>query len=161
MSVSNRSRDRVEERLARLEEGYSSFPVNQTTLSVPSGAYERARDRSTEGLVDVYVQVYNDDNDVLLLRDEDAWTVPRAEPRAGEELEAGARRRVREETGVDCTIEDLHRATILGIRNEDDDDSEPLYRLITVFVAHHHEGQTATPAVEWHSDLPENAIPAY
>ena len=85
MRVADLSKDRVAERLGALEEAYSSFPVNQTTLSVSGDAYERARERCTTGLADVYVQVYDDAGEVLLVESDDGLTVPHAEPGTDED----------------------------------------------------------------------------
>ena len=41
MGVADRSRAHVEEVLAALEASYDGFPVNQTSVTVPSGQFER------------------------------------------------------------------------------------------------------------------------
>ncbi|MFB6150639.1 MAG: NUDIX hydrolase [Haloarculaceae archaeon] len=160
MAVAELSENRVEERLAALEETYESFPINQTTLSVSASAYERARDRCSEGLVDVYVQVYADDGDVLLVEGDGEWVVPHAQPPVTERLERGARREIAERTGVDCEIDDLDRITILGVRHEDAPDRDPVYRLVTVFSAEYRRG-TPGPGAAWRSELPDSALPTY
>jgi ADP-ribose pyrophosphatase YjhB (NUDIX family) len=160
MSVAEASRDRVEQRLAALERAYDSFAINQTTLTVGADAYRRARERCDEELVDTYVQVYNDDDDVLLVENGESWTVPHAEPRRTERLETGVRRAVDDQTGVTCEVTDLDRVTILGVRNEEDPDRSPVYRLVAVFVADYRDGAPGD-AVAWHSELPDAALPAY
>ncbi|MFB6307770.1 MAG: NUDIX domain-containing protein [Haloarculaceae archaeon] len=155
MGVGEQSRRRIRERLDRLEQRYGSFPVNQTTLRVPREAYERAVDRSESGLADVYVEV-RDDDDVLFVRGDDAWQLPHGQTEAGESLEAGARRLVRESTGVDVRIDGLVRATIAGLRNGADPNAEPVYRLVVVFIARATESidsedarwRESSPAVE-------------
>jgi len=158
MSVTELSRDRVEGRLASLEETYSSFPINQTTLSVSTGVYERAHERCEAGLVDVYVTVYNDAEDVLLLENEDAWELPHAESATGERLEERARTEVRNATGVRCSITGVRRVTILGLLDETEADCDPVYQLVAVLSARHVEGSPGE-AVEWRSTLPDSARP--
>lgn len=158
MSAADLSEDRVADRLGVLEEGYASFPVNQTTLSVPTEAYERAQRRCAEGLADVYVQVYNDREEVLLVERENGWAVPHAEPRVEDRLEAGTRRILAQRTGVECRLTDVQRATIVGVRHETEPKRDPVYRLVAVFVAEH-TGGTPVDRASWHSDLPESALP--
>lgn len=158
MPVTDLSEDRVTDRLGTLEEAYASFPVNQTTLSVSADAYERARERCATGLADVYVKLFDDAGDVLLVERDDGWRVPHAEPQLGERLEAGTRRTVAERTGVECELRDLERVTILGVGNEDDPDCDPVYRLVTVFAADR-TGGCPCEGVAWHSELPESALP--
>ncbi|WP_436930288.1 hypothetical protein [Halosimplex halobium] len=188
MAVAEVSRDRVEERLVALEDEYSGFPVNQTTLAVASDAYERAGDRCEDGIVDAYVQLYNDSEDVLLVERDGEWAVPHGEPATDERVVPGTEAAIREATGVDCSLTDLARVTILGVRDEDDPERPPVYRLIAVFVAET-EGSAATGAtsaegttrgtgtdgdpagdttddttpegVRWHPTLPESAVPPH
>jgi len=158
MAVADLSRDVVEERLGALEEAYASFTINQTTLEVPSESYDRARDRCTEGLADVYVKVSNDDGDVLLVERDRGWVVPSVQPPARDPLEIGVSHALAEETGVECRITDLERVTILGICHEGDPDHPTVYRLVSVFAAERTAGTPASDAA-WHSELPEFAVP--
>ncbi|WP_436928085.1 hypothetical protein [Halosimplex amylolyticum] len=188
MSVAEGSRDRVEERLVALEEDYSGFPVNQTTLAVPREAYERTGERCRRGIVDAYVQLYNERDDVLLVENDGEWVVPHGEPRASERVVAGTERAIRDRTGVDCDLTDLARVTILGIRDESDSERPPVYRLIAVFTAETDgEGPAVTDGaaavdeeaaadggddsavereappdgVRWHPTLPDSAVPTH
>lgn len=158
MPVAELSRDRVEERLEALEEDYASFSVNQTTLSVSPQAYERARERCFDGLADVYVTVYDDADDVLLVERDGEWVVPQARPRTSETLERGTRRAVADETGVECRVTDLDRVTILGVRDDEDQAREPVYRLVPVFAAERTGGSPDGDA-SWHSELPDASLP--
>lgn len=135
MSVANGSRERVEQRLTALEETYSGFPVNQTTLAVSRNAYERVGQRCRDGTVDAYVRVFNDRGDVLLVERDGGWAVPRYEPRTDERVVEATERALSERTAVDCAVTDLERVTILGVRDEDDSDRRPMYRLVAVFTA--------------------------
>ncbi|WP_415380917.1 hypothetical protein [Halosimplex sp. TS25] len=189
MSVAEGSRDRVEERLVALEEDYSGFPVNQTTLAVPRKAYERTGERCQRGIVDAYVQLYNERDDVLLVENDGEWVVPHGEPRTNERVVAGTERAIRERTGIDCVLTGLARVTILGVRDESEPERSPIYRLIAVFTAEtDSEGSVATgtpvvtgePAaadggdeaaaegestladgVRWHPTLPDSAVPPH
>ena len=152
MAVADLSHDRVISRLAALEETYDSFGVSQTTLSVAPVAYERARERCGEGLAD------NDVDDVLLVEGDGDWVVPHAKPPTDESLEAATRRSVAEQTGVECRITDLERVTILGVRDDEDQDRDTVYRIVAVFAAEQTGGST-TSAAAWHSDLPDSAFP--
>jgi ADP-ribose pyrophosphatase YjhB (NUDIX family) len=160
MAVADLSRDVVEERLGALEEAYASFTVNQTTLGVSQGTYDRVRDRCTEGLADVYVKVSDDAGDVLLVEREGGWEVPSVRPPASDSLEIGVTRRLAAETGVECRITDLERVTILGVCHEDDPERGTVYRLLAVFDAEHTAG-TPVSGVDWHSQLPESALPTH
>ncbi|WP_459192590.1 NUDIX domain-containing protein [Halosimplex sp. J119] len=171
MSVAEGSRDRVESRLVTLQEDYDGFPVNQTTLAVSREAYERASERCDRGIVDSYVQLYNERDDVLLVDDDGDWVVPHGEPRPSERVTAGTERAVRDRTGIDCSLTDLSRVTILGVRDESDPDRPPVYRLIAVFTAETdteavavdggEAGEAVPDDVRWQSTLPESAVPSH
>lgn len=160
MRLVERSRDRVEARLAALAESYASYPVNQTTLTVNGEAYERVRDRCSEGLVDAYVRIYNGDGEVLLAEDDGSWVVPSVVPPAGERLETGIERAVEADTGVDCALTALDRVTILGVRHEDAPDRDPVYRLVTVFSGRYVDGAPAG-GMAWRDGAPEPAVETF
>jgi ADP-ribose pyrophosphatase YjhB (NUDIX family) len=160
MPVADLPRDRVESRLAALEETYASFAVSQTTLSVSPSVYERAREQCAEGLADVYAQVYNGAGDVLLVEGDGEWVVPHAKPDRDEPLEAGTCRTLAERTGVECSVTDLERVTILGVRHGGDPERDTVYRLVPVFSAERVDGTPGDDAA-WHSELPESALPTY
>lgn len=160
MPAAELSRNRVEERLGALEEAYASFTVDQTTLSVSPAAYERARERCDRELEEVYVRVYNEDDDVLLVQGNGEWVVPRATPDADVPLERGACDALAEQTGVECRITGLERVTILGLRHEEDPDRAAVYRLVPVFVAERTAGSPDANA-SWTAEEPDPAIPAH
>lgn len=161
MPPANLSEDRVAERLGALEDGYASFPVNQTTLSVAAGAYERVRERCQRGLAEVYVEIYNERGQVLLLEDDnDGWVLPRAEPCRSDRLVPATRRAVTGDTGLECRLTGLERATIVGVRDEEDPDRDPIYRLVALFTAERTGGRPAAAAV-WRSEIPQSALPRY
>lgn len=160
MSVADLSRERVESRLAALEETYASFAVSQTTLSVSPPVYERARERCAEGLADVYVQVYNEAGDVLLVEGDGEWVVPHAKPDRDEPLEGGTCRTLADRTGVECAVTDLERVTILGVCHDGDPERDTVYRLVPVFSAERVDG-TPEAVAAWHSELPDSALPTH
>lgn len=149
--------DRVGEGIERLEERFGSFPVNQTTLAVGESDYETAHERADAGKIDVYVRVYDDDGDVLHLRDEADSSVPRCVNDPGEPLGISVARTVREEAGVKCAIDDVARATIAGVHNEGDPDAPTVYRLIALLDAEYENGRVEDAV--WESGEP--AIPEY
>jgi len=158
MATVGSSGDVIADQMGALEEAYAGFPVNQVTLSVSREAYERARERCSEGFVDVYVEVYNESGQALLVERDGEPVVPHARPCRDERLETGVRRRIRERTGVECRVTDVQRATILGVRDETTPDPDPVYRLVAVFVAERTGGSPSGDAV-WRSGIPESALP--
>jgi ADP-ribose pyrophosphatase YjhB (NUDIX family) len=160
MAVADLSRDVVEERLGALEEAYSSFTINQTTLGVSQETYDRARDRCTEGVADVYVKASDGDGDVLLVERDGEWVVPSVRPPVHDPLEVGVSREFAEATGVECQVTDLDRVTILGVCHEDDLDCETVYRLVAVFTAER-TGGSPNAGATWHSELPDSALPSH
>jgi ADP-ribose pyrophosphatase YjhB (NUDIX family) len=172
------TRERVEERLVALEDAFSDFPVNQTTLAVAREVYERAAGRSEGGVVDAYVRVYDPRGDVLVVDGADGWGLPRCEPGPGERVVAGTERALRERTGVDCAVTGLARVTILGVRDGDDPERPPVYRLVAVFTAETDHEPPAVPApgepvpdgalaggdhdgARWQVSLPDAALPPH
>lgn len=63
------SRERVEERLSGLQVVYGSFPVDQTTISVPETQFERFYQPLAEPIVGARIEVYNQNDEVLYLPD--------------------------------------------------------------------------------------------
>lgn len=150
MGIPERSRERVEEYIAGLEEAYGSVPVNQTTVSLPAERYDAVREceREMGGFVDVYAQVHNAEWGVLHVgRDAD---LPGVRVAIDESPEARVRQAVREQAGVECTIERVERATIAGTRNGDDPDCGTLYHVVLVFSGRHTAGRPDANAV-WQS----------
>lgn len=149
MGIGAASRERVEELLEVLETEYGSVTVNQTTFAVGPAAYDRAVERSREGRIAVHVVVHNESRDVLLREADGGWAIPRGETRPGEPLPAAPERIVRETAGLDCSVEDAERATISGVRNEDDPEADTVYTLSVVFTAVAPEAGAADDALRW------------
>ena len=153
MDVASRSRSRVEERLTRLEEDFGTPEVTQTTFEVGAERYQRALERSRDGQLRLQVIVRDDDGAVLLCEGDDEWLVPSGQTRPDERLPEAVRRIVAEAAGVDCSVTDVARANIHGIRNSDDEDADTVYRLSVVFVAETAESDAdGTQSVRWRSE---------
>jgi len=156
MNLAGRSRDCVEDLLAELEAEYGSFPVSQTTVSVSSGCYEEtAREwEGTVGRVDVHVR--NDADEVLVLPDGEEVHVPASTVGSGGSIEDLARSAVRS-AGVECRIDGIEAVTIAGVRNEDDAEADPIYRLLALFSGTH-VGDTAPAEGQWSAEPPESQL---
>ena len=135
MDVASRSRSRVEERLTRIEEQFGPPEVTQTTFEVDEDRYQQSLERSREGQLELRCVVRDADGAVLLREGNGEWLVPRGQTRPDEGLSEAVKRIVREAAGVDCTVTDAVRADIHGIRNEDGESEETVYRLTVVFTA--------------------------
>jgi len=153
MDVASRSRSRVEERLTRLEEEFGKPEVTQTTFAVGVDRYQRALEQSREGQLNLRVVVRDDAGAVLLCDDGDEWVIPRGQTRPDERVPEAVRRIVDERAGVDCSVTDVRRATIRGIRNREDETTDTVYRLCVVFVAERvGTGTERAASVRWRTD---------
>lgn len=83
---------------------YDDVVRHGETFDLGADAFERARRRRDRWGVGAFV---HHDGDVLLVRQDGRWYLPGGAREPGESLEAGARREVREETGVDVEITGL------------------------------------------------------
>ncbi len=146
------SRERIEERLSGLAVVYGSFPVDQTTVSVPEEQFERVRERTGDGLVEVRVKVHNEDDDILKVADESGRALPSAWVGYEGKIEQRAREVVRSQTGVECAVDDLARATIAGLRNTASPDSKTLYFLVVVLTGEKAGGDPKNQAA-WESSI--------
>lgn len=163
MSVGERSKDAVERRLSELEAVYGSFAIHQTTWEVPVEEYEAAVERFDRGHVArVGARVENPDGTSLFVRDrssDDDWEDPGGDVPSDERMADAVVRRVRETTGVECTVEGLVRATIVGIVDRSADESDPVYRLSALFQARYVDGEPrpgdGIEVVEWLDEPPE------
>ena len=133
MGEVEQSRAAVEAQLSALEEQYQSFSINQTTVSVSPDRYERECRTWDESEITVYTRVINDQGDVLQI--EETAELPSAQTTAIDTLERTAMNAVTAVADIDCTIETLDEATILGIHNVDEPTSNTLYSLAVVFEA--------------------------
>jgi hypothetical protein len=148
MGVVEQSCAAVESYLSMLDQSYGSFSVNQTTVAVSQSRYEREREKAGDGSVDVYTKVRNDESEVLHVQNEETRELPSATV-TDAEFERAAATAVETEAGVDCRITGVEQATILGVRNIDDDTHKTVYRLAVVFEASYTSG-SVTGDAEWH-----------
>lgn len=162
MSVSERSEGWVTDQLSRLTDEYGSAPVHQVSWSVSGPRYEEAAAVDTAEHAAAGVRVTNDADETLLVRDRhNEWAPPRGAVDADESLEAGARRNVREATGVDCEVEGVERITIVSIGDESDRDRPPIYCLIVLFVGSCGSDQTVQcteSPVRWRHSRPGDSL---
>lgn len=135
------SREAVEAQLSALEERYQSFSINQTTLSVSPDRYERECQAWDEHSISVYARVFNDEGNILQL-DEPA-SLPSTTTNDMTSVETAAKQAVLNAADMECSIETLHEATILGIHNAEKPESDTLYTLAVVFEASAEETPTS------------------
>jgi hypothetical protein len=140
------NRGHIEEHLASLEDQYGSFPVNQTTVSLPDEQFERAQETSDQQTVDAYVEVRNDDHEILHVSDSGAMHLPGDAIDLSDSIDSQVTDAVAETTGIDCAVEGIESATITGLRNEDDPDGETRYHLIVLFDAAYRAGSADADA---------------
>jgi len=149
MGVVKQSYETVESYLSTLDEAYDSFKVNQTTVAATPDRYERERERASAGSVDLYTKVRNDDGEILHVREDEGVVLPSTRT-TSERFERSAFDAVEAQTGVECRVEGIEQATILGIRDESEE-HEPVYRLAVVFEATHWSGSADETAL-WRSN---------
>ena len=142
------SRPHIEELLTELEAQYGSFPVNQTTVSLPATQFDRVRANRTPHCIDAYVEVRNDDSEVLHVQDDGAMHLPGDAISTDEAIEKQVTDTVASMTGIDCTVTAIGSATIAGLRNEDDPTLDTQYHLIVVFNALY-RGGTVEADADW------------
>lgn len=142
--------EEIEERLDRLEARYGTVTVNQSTFEVEGDRYHRVADGTRADEVDVHVVVHNDTDDVLVRERDSGWTIPQGTVHPDESPEMAAERIVRENAGVDCAVQDVENATIVGICNSEDPSAETLYQLQIVFSADVEEPPAnTTETIRW------------
>jgi L-aminopeptidase/D-esterase-like protein len=153
MGVAEWSRDHVEDLLADLEQRYSTFPVDQTTVTLPRDDYRRVADRCQQSVARVDVRVQNDDGDVLMVETDGELTLPGRPLDNRDAIEREAQVAVHQTAGIECAIEGLDHATIAGVTNGDDTDSETVYRLLVMLTANALEGSPSQNC-QWQQEDP-------
>lgn len=141
----------IEESLSGLERRYGSFPVNQTTVSLPHERFERAAETHDPFVVDAYAEVRNGNRDVLHVEDDGAMELPGCAVDVREHIETQVCDAVEQATGAECVVEGIESATIAGLRDEDIPEADTLYHLVVVFEAEYQDGTLAKDA-DWQQE---------
>lgn len=149
----------VESQLSALEDTYDSFSINQRTVSVQTSQYEQKREGSENPQIELHAKVTNDASDVLYIDTDSHKVLPSTTATVDDGLEETLRTTVKEKTGAECEIEGIDGVTILGIRDEDDADRKPVYRLAVLFEARRRGGSIGENAT-WEQYNPD-AHPVY
>ncbi|NHN47710.1 NUDIX domain-containing protein [Halostella sp. JP-L12] len=167
MSLFERTRRAVNERLDHLSAGYDGFRVAGDTVELTDEEFALARERAEDGRVGGASACVLDGDRVLLVRTREsagAWGVPGAAATPGEQLEAAATRAVRDATGVTCTVSDLYQVRRRRTVAADDPDGPTIHSLWAFFDADYDAG-TPTPAgddvtaTEWWQSPPDVVHP--
>lgn len=114
MTLEDRTRAEVTRRVTRLQERYGEFPVDEETVTNEPDRFEEGRQLADAGWIgDAGAWVTDDTDRVLLIRHRSApekWGTPGGGHEPGETLAETARREVREETGITCSVTGVYRA---------------------------------------------------
>lgn len=164
MTVEPITREEVSRRIERLRDRYGWFPIHEETVENDTEYFEHGKEMAAEGWIgDAGAWVTDDGNRAILIRHAGSpseWGIPGGGHEPGETMEETARREVREETGIECTITDVNyarRKTIVLAPNP----GERFYMLTVIFDADYDEGTISISDDEvleakWFSDLPEH-----
>jgi len=95
-------------------------------IEVDAERFDRALERGDDGAWGVGALVADGDR-ILFVREDDTWLLPGGRLEAGETPAEGARREVREETGVDVEITGLGAVAEQTFQREGGDDSFEFY----------------------------------
>lgn len=160
MTITDRSRERVEAALARLREHHGVERVVEHRWTLPEWAYDRDRRRFEAGTVGgAGAWVLGRDGRALLVREEPdgPWSEPSGKQEPGETLAQAARREVREETGASVALTGVELAQTVATT---DGDRPPLWRLIVLFGGRYVGGELRPAAgeiaeVDWFERRPD------
>jgi ADP-ribose pyrophosphatase YjhB (NUDIX family) len=128
----------VAARLGSLHDRFGEFPVREAEKTNAPARFASGVDMALDGWRgEAGAFVTDVDGRVLLIRHADApdrWGTPGGGHEPGEAFAATARREVREETGVEPALTDVHEAVRTEVAHEDD--AERTFTMLTV----HFEG---------------------
>ncbi|QLD88493.1 hypothetical protein HWV07_05370 [Natronomonas salina] len=134
--------------LDSLYDAYDGFDVTQTTVSVDPEEFEAVAERGD--VAEVRVQVEGAEG-LLAVPGDDEWARPGGLVTGDRPLDATAEELVRRQTGVDCTVEDLRKVTLLCLQCEATGDQ--VWELVALFEATALAG-TPTAEAAWRDRLP-------
>lgn len=120
-------RERVRGHLDDLRERFGYFPVQSRHFAVEPSTFQAELDGldDAEGAARALVE-RPDDGAALLVLDrehDDGWFLPGGTVEPGEGFARAAEREVREETGIDCRVEGVLRATHVTVTSTGDHDA--------------------------------------
>ena len=135
--------------LDSLYEEYEGFDVAQTTVGVDPEEFAAVAERGD--VAEVRVRVEGADG-LLAVPGDDEWSRPGGVVDDGRPLATAAEDLVRRQTGVDCTVEELRRVSLVCLQCEATGDQ--VWELRALFGA---EAGSGTPAAEaaWRDQLPD------
>ena len=166
MDAERRTRNEIDRRVSRLREEYGEFPVRESAVWNDPEFFEEGRERTLDGWIgDAAALVTDDEGRVLMIRHEgvpDRWGIPGGGHEPGETMEETARRELREETGIECTITDVNFARRKTVRLETDP-GERFSLLTVVFDAKYELGTISIGDDEvlearWFEERPEHLL---
>mgnify|MGYP006277361421 CR=1 FL=1 len=159
--ISVRSRRAVDQRLARLRDAHSDFPLhtetveNDPTLFAHGRAFFEAGGRGGAG-----ARVTDDEGRVLLIRhprDAEQWVLPGGGHEPGETFSETAVREVWEETGVECELSGVWQAKRRRFVHREDPERRG-YLLSVFFTADYVGGDAGRYPERWDDDADEEIL---
>ncbi|WP_254767587.1 NUDIX hydrolase [Salinilacihabitans rarus] len=165
MDISERSIHKVESHLQALSAEYGDFERIEKTWNVSLSTYRGIVERFEQGgFGGAGVWITNEPGAVLLVRNEgdEGWSDPGGKVEGGESFEEGAKREVREETGVQCRLTGLCEVHIITHR-PDNTDVPPIHAPIVIFHGEYVSGdprprEGEIEEVGWFREPPANVL---
>ncbi|SEK98633.1 NUDIX hydrolase [Haloferax larsenii] len=128
MDIEERTRNEVQRHLGQLRNKYGEFPLDQERVTNEPDFFKKGVRLAEEGWIgDAGAWVTDDEGRVLLIRHSnspDEWGTPGGGHEPGESLEETARREIREETGVECSLTGVYWARQKTIVHENDSNKQ-------------------------------------
>lgn len=166
MSITERSHNRTNKLIDRLNNEYESFEIVEQTWNITPTQYTNVQRRFEQGSAGgAGVWLTNEDGEVLLVRNEgdDGWGDPGGKVEPGETFEVGAKRELREETNAECRLLGVCEVHVINHKDEENLDEPSILAPIVIFFGEYtngeirpREGEIAD--VEWFSEPPENVL---
>lgn len=161
--IEGKTRKRVARELERLEDEYGSVSLCEETVTNEPEYFEHGRELAREGWIgDAGAWVTDNDDRVCLIRHKgapDTWGTPGGGHEPPETLAETARREVREETGIECSLTGIYWARQKTVVLKSDP-SQRLSMLTVEFEAEYERGTLtiSDPDIleaKWFSEPPE------